>query len=160
LAQTDGRLTPIFGLGLGALLLGERVVPLDAGELAAVALGIALVQWPRRPGESLRSSVPGRCSIPDAEHVVWPRVTELALSFIPDVAREGACPPPLHPARSPISTSSSARGTSRTAASSSGGRSFPSGMSSPPPTTSRSCWEGWSTSTRTTTRRAASPGSA
>jgi drug/metabolite transporter (DMT)-like permease len=38
-------LTPIFGLGLGALLLGERVTWLDAVGLAAVALGIGLVQW-------------------------------------------------------------------------------------------------------------------
>ncbi len=37
-------LTPIFGLGLGALLLGELVRPLDAVGLAAVAAGIVLVQ--------------------------------------------------------------------------------------------------------------------
>ena len=37
-------LTPIFGLGLGALLLGEAVRPLDAVGLAAVAAGIVLVQ--------------------------------------------------------------------------------------------------------------------
>jgi probable blue pigment (indigoidine) exporter len=37
-------LTPIFGLGLGALLLGESVRPLDALGLAAVAAGIVLVQ--------------------------------------------------------------------------------------------------------------------
>jgi drug/metabolite transporter (DMT)-like permease len=43
-------LTPIFGLGLGALLLGEHVTALDAVGLAAVALGIALVQWaPGKP---------------------------------------------------------------------------------------------------------------
>ena len=37
-------LTPIFGLGLGSLLLGEAVRPLDAVGLAAVAAGIILVQ--------------------------------------------------------------------------------------------------------------------
>jgi drug/metabolite transporter (DMT)-like permease len=48
-------LTPIFGLGLGALLLGERVTWLDAVGLAAVALGIALVQWaPARAEEKAR----------------------------------------------------------------------------------------------------------
>lgn len=40
-------LTPIFGLGLAALLLHERVTWVDAVALAAVALGITLVQ--RRP---------------------------------------------------------------------------------------------------------------
>jgi len=39
-------LTPIFGLGLGALLLHERVTWVDALGLAAVALGIILVQEP------------------------------------------------------------------------------------------------------------------
>ena len=56
-------LTPIFGLGLGALLLGERVTWLDAVGLAAVALGIALVQWaPARPEETARPAAldPGR----------------------------------------------------------------------------------------------------
>jgi len=44
-------LTPIFGLGLGALLLGERVRPLDGLGLAAVATGIVLVQSARmEPG--------------------------------------------------------------------------------------------------------------
>ncbi len=37
-------LTPIFGLALGALLLGEPVRPLDGFGLAAVAAGIVLVQ--------------------------------------------------------------------------------------------------------------------
>ncbi|HEY1907434.1 MAG TPA: DMT family transporter, partial [Myxococcaceae bacterium] len=37
-------LTPIFGLALGALLLGEPVRPLDGLGLAAVAVGIVLVQ--------------------------------------------------------------------------------------------------------------------
>jgi drug/metabolite transporter (DMT)-like permease len=37
-------LTPIFGLGLAAVLLHERVTWVDAVALAAVALGIALVQ--------------------------------------------------------------------------------------------------------------------
>jgi drug/metabolite transporter (DMT)-like permease len=37
-------LTPIFGLGFGALLLGERVTWLDGVGLAAVSLGIAVVQ--------------------------------------------------------------------------------------------------------------------
>lgn len=37
-------LTPIFGLALGALLLGEPVRPLDGLGLAAVATGIVLVQ--------------------------------------------------------------------------------------------------------------------
>jgi drug/metabolite transporter (DMT)-like permease len=37
-------LTPIFGLGLGAVLLGESVRPLDGLGLAAVAAGIVLVQ--------------------------------------------------------------------------------------------------------------------
>ena len=37
-------LTPIFGLALGALLLGEPVRPLDGLGLAAVAAGIVLVQ--------------------------------------------------------------------------------------------------------------------
>ena len=36
-------LTPIFGLGLAALLLGERVGPRDALGLVAVAAGIALI---------------------------------------------------------------------------------------------------------------------
>jgi len=40
-------LTPIFGLGLGALLLGETVRPLDGLGLAAVATGIVLVQAAR-----------------------------------------------------------------------------------------------------------------
>jgi probable blue pigment (indigoidine) exporter len=40
-------LTPIFGLGLGALLLGEPVRPLDGLGLAAVAAGIVLVQSSR-----------------------------------------------------------------------------------------------------------------
>lgn len=40
-------LTPIFGLGLGALLLREPVRPLDAVGLAAVAAGIVLVQSAR-----------------------------------------------------------------------------------------------------------------
>ena len=40
-------LTPIFGLGLGALLLHEPVRPLDAVGLAAVAAGIVLVQSAR-----------------------------------------------------------------------------------------------------------------
>jgi drug/metabolite transporter (DMT)-like permease len=40
-------LTPIFGLGLGALLLGESVRPLDGVGLAAVAAGIVLVQSAR-----------------------------------------------------------------------------------------------------------------
>jgi probable blue pigment (indigoidine) exporter len=40
-------LTPIFGLGLGALLLGEAVRPLDGVGLAAVAAGIVLVQSAR-----------------------------------------------------------------------------------------------------------------
>jgi len=40
-------LTPIFGLGLGALLLGESVRPLDGLGLAAVAAGIVLVQSAR-----------------------------------------------------------------------------------------------------------------
>jgi drug/metabolite transporter (DMT)-like permease len=40
-------LTPIFGLGLGALLLGETVRPLDGLGLAAVAAGIVLVQSSR-----------------------------------------------------------------------------------------------------------------
>ena len=40
-------LTPIFGLGLGALLLGEPVRPLDGLGLAAVAAGIILVQSSR-----------------------------------------------------------------------------------------------------------------
>ena len=40
-------LTPIFGLGLGALLLGESVRPLDGLGLAAVAAGIVLVQSSR-----------------------------------------------------------------------------------------------------------------
>jgi drug/metabolite transporter (DMT)-like permease len=48
-------LTPIFGLGLGALLLGERVTWLDALGLAAVALGIGLVQW--APAASARPEV-------------------------------------------------------------------------------------------------------
>ncbi len=33
-------LTPVFGLLLGALLLGERLVPLDAGGLALIAAGL------------------------------------------------------------------------------------------------------------------------
>jgi len=37
-------LTPIFGLAFGALLLGERVTWLDGVGLAAVSLGIAVVQ--------------------------------------------------------------------------------------------------------------------
>lgn len=37
-------LTPVFGLALAALLLHEPVGPRDAGGLAAIALGIALVQ--------------------------------------------------------------------------------------------------------------------
>jgi drug/metabolite transporter (DMT)-like permease len=37
-------LTPIFGLAFGALLLGEAIGPGDAVGLAAVALGILLVQ--------------------------------------------------------------------------------------------------------------------
>ena len=40
-------LTPIFGLALGALLLGESVRPLDGLGLAAVATGIVLVQSAR-----------------------------------------------------------------------------------------------------------------
>jgi drug/metabolite transporter (DMT)-like permease len=40
-------LTPIFGLGLGALALGESVRPLDGVGLAAVAAGIVLVQSSR-----------------------------------------------------------------------------------------------------------------
>jgi probable blue pigment (indigoidine) exporter len=40
-------LTPIFGLALGALLLGETVRPLDGVGLAAVAAGIVLVQSSR-----------------------------------------------------------------------------------------------------------------
>ena len=40
-------LTPIFGLALGALLLGETVRPLDGLGLAAVAAGIVLVQSSR-----------------------------------------------------------------------------------------------------------------
>jgi probable blue pigment (indigoidine) exporter len=40
-------LTPILGLGLGALLLGESVRPLDGLGLAAVAAGIVLVQSAR-----------------------------------------------------------------------------------------------------------------
>ena len=40
-------LTPIFGLGLGAVLLGEPVRPLDGLGLAAVAAGIVLVQSQR-----------------------------------------------------------------------------------------------------------------
>lgn len=40
-------LTPIFGLALGALLLGESVRPLDGLGLAAVAAGIVLVQSAR-----------------------------------------------------------------------------------------------------------------
>ena len=40
-------LTPIFGLALGALLLGEPVRPLDGLGLAAVAAGIVLVQSSR-----------------------------------------------------------------------------------------------------------------
>jgi len=53
-------LTPIFGLGLGALLLGEPVRPLDAVGLAAVAAGIVLVQS-RRAGADRRrwSTDPG-----------------------------------------------------------------------------------------------------
>jgi drug/metabolite transporter (DMT)-like permease len=43
-------LTPIFGLGLAALLLHERVTWLDAVALAAVAFGITLVQG--RPEEA------------------------------------------------------------------------------------------------------------
>jgi len=43
-------LTPIFGLGLGALLLGETVRPLDGVGLAAVAAGIVLVQSVRDRG--------------------------------------------------------------------------------------------------------------
>jgi len=46
-------LTPIFGLGLGALLLGESVRPLDGVGLAAVALGIVLVQSSRQPARPL-----------------------------------------------------------------------------------------------------------
>ncbi len=43
-------LTPIFGLALGALLLGEPVRPLDGLGLAAVAAGIILVQsWRAAP---------------------------------------------------------------------------------------------------------------
>jgi drug/metabolite transporter (DMT)-like permease len=43
-------LTPIFGLGLGALLLHERVTWVDGLGMAAVALGITLVQ--ARSGDS------------------------------------------------------------------------------------------------------------
>jgi drug/metabolite transporter (DMT)-like permease len=44
-------LSPIFGLGLGALLLHEQVTWVDAVGLAAVALGITLVQ--KRSDETL-----------------------------------------------------------------------------------------------------------
>jgi drug/metabolite transporter (DMT)-like permease len=37
-------LTPVFGLGLAALLLHEPVGVRDLGGLAAIALGISLVQ--------------------------------------------------------------------------------------------------------------------
>lgn len=48
-------LTPVFGLGLGAVLLGEPVRPLDAVGLAAVAAGIVLVQS-GRPAPELTSA--------------------------------------------------------------------------------------------------------
>ncbi len=54
-------LTPVFGLGLGALLLGEPLRPLDALGLAAVAAGIVLVQAGRvapRPRWSPEPSAP------------------------------------------------------------------------------------------------------
>jgi drug/metabolite transporter (DMT)-like permease len=50
-------LTPIFGLALGALLLGEAVRPLDGLGLAAVAAGIVLVQ-------SSRAAPPARSVAP------------------------------------------------------------------------------------------------
>ena len=50
-------LTPIFGLALGALLLGESVRPLDGLGLAAVAAGIVLVQSVRG-GPPLRPTAP------------------------------------------------------------------------------------------------------
>ena len=37
-------LTPVFGLALSALFLGERVSARDIGGLVAIALGIVLVQ--------------------------------------------------------------------------------------------------------------------
>jgi drug/metabolite transporter (DMT)-like permease len=47
-------LTPVFGLLLGALLLGERLTALDGVGLAVIALGLVLVTrdpvraaWPR-----------------------------------------------------------------------------------------------------------------
>jgi drug/metabolite transporter (DMT)-like permease len=40
-------LTPIFGLGFGAVFLSEAVGPGDAVGLVAVALGILLVQRSR-----------------------------------------------------------------------------------------------------------------
>lgn len=46
-------LTPVFGLGLAALLLGEPVGPRDLIGLVAIAVGIALIGRPvvpRRPG--------------------------------------------------------------------------------------------------------------
>ncbi|HET6981536.1 MAG TPA: DMT family transporter [Myxococcaceae bacterium] len=51
-------LTPIFGLALGALLLGETVRPLDGLGLAAVAAGIVLVQSSHAAAAS--RSVPSR----------------------------------------------------------------------------------------------------
>ncbi|MFN2549733.1 MAG: DMT family transporter [Myxococcales bacterium] len=42
-------LTPVFGLLLGALLLGEALAPLDAVALAVIALGLWLVTGERGP---------------------------------------------------------------------------------------------------------------
>ncbi len=53
-------MTPIFGLGLGALLLRERVTWADGLGLAAVALGIILVQGGRGEKPLARQQVPPR----------------------------------------------------------------------------------------------------
>jgi drug/metabolite transporter (DMT)-like permease len=53
-------LTPIFGLGLGALLLHEQLSWSDGLGLLAVALGIALVQSRIQEPQSRPEGVPGR----------------------------------------------------------------------------------------------------
>jgi len=53
-------LTPIFGLALGALLLGESVRPLDGLGLAAVAAGIILVQSARARTPAAAEDTSGR----------------------------------------------------------------------------------------------------
>lgn len=57
-------LTPIFGLGLAAILLHERVTWVDSVALVAVALGITLVQRPSSETPVSKSPSPPRTTQP------------------------------------------------------------------------------------------------